>query len=223
MHNGTLMVDGEKMSKSKGNFKTVGEEIERLGAPFLRFWLLSSHYRSRVDYTEESLQASRQAFERLRIAMEHAERYLGLPSGGGNEDAAAELERQVEAHRTQFVEAMDDDFNTPAALAALFGLATEMNRVTATATAQSAACAAAATAARELMNELTGVLGLTLAPARASAENDLTAPLMELILGSRQTLRKHKDFAAADEIRARLNELGIAVEDRPGGSDWRRS
>ncbi|HEU4752355.1 MAG TPA: DALR domain-containing protein, partial [Armatimonadota bacterium] len=136
---------------------------------------------------------------------------------------AAELQRQVEAHRERFREAMDDDFNTPAALAVLFSLATEINRVAATAAARSAAGAAAVGAARDLFQELGNVLGLTLAPPTAAAENDVTDSLMELLLQARQALRRNKDFAAADELRGGLKELGILVEDRPGGgSTWRR-
>jgi cysteinyl-tRNA synthetase len=223
LHNGTVNVNGEKMSKSKGNFKTVGEEIERYGAPLLRFWVLSSHYRSPVDYTEESLRDAGRAMERLQIALQNADRYLALPDGGADTEAAAELARQAEAHRARFTEAMDDDFNTPAALAVLFGLATEMNRVTASAAAQSAEGASAVQAARAAFDELTNVLGLTLTPERAAAEIDITAPVMELILEARQALRRAKDYAAADELRGRLSGLNIVVEDRPGGgSTWRR-
>jgi cysteinyl-tRNA synthetase len=161
--------------------------------------------------------------ERLQIALQNADRYLALPDGGADTEAAAELARQAEAHRARFTEAMDDDFNTPAALAVLFGLATEMNRVTASAAAQSAEGASAVQAARAAFDELTNVLGLTLTPERAAAENDSTAPVMELILEARQALRRAKDYAAADELRSRLGGLNIVVEDRPGGgSTWRR-
>lgn len=221
MHNGTVKVNGEKMSKSKGNFTTVEEGVTKFGAPVLRFWVVSSHYRSPIDYTEDSIRDAGRAMERLQIALQNVERYLALPEGGADQAAAAELERQLEAGRAEFLAGMDDDFNTPAALAALFGLATEMNRLTATASARSAEGTAAATAARELMAELTGVLGLDLVPAAATTENDVVEPLMELILGARQALRKAKDFAAADSLRNGLKELGIVVEDRPEGSTWR--
>lgn len=220
LHNGTVLVNGEKMSKSKGNFKTVAEEVERWGAPLLRFWVLSSHYRSPVDYTDESLRDAGRGFERLRNAVQGADRYLGLPETGG--DADGDLEGQLESHRERFIEAMDDDFNTPAALAALFGLATEMNRVTGSAATRTAAGTAAITRARELVLELADVLGLKLVSDESAAEDDLTEPLMDVVLVARQALRKHKDFAASDEIRNRLKEVGITVEDRPEGPTWRR-
>jgi cysteinyl-tRNA synthetase len=223
MHNGTVMVNGEKMSKSKGNFKTVDEEVARYGAPLLRFWVLSSHYRSPVDYTEESLRDSARALERLRTALRSAERYTALPEGAGDAEAAAELQRQVELHRPQFLEAMDDDFNTPAALAVMFGLATEINRVTGVATARSAEGTTAVGAARELMEELAGVLGLELSSTATAAEDDLTGPLVQLLISARAALRKNRDFAAADGLRDGLKEIGIVVEDRPDGSTWRRA
>jgi cysteinyl-tRNA synthetase len=96
-----------------------------------------------------------------------------------------------------------------------------MNRLTGAARSHSEAGAAAASGARDLMLELTGVLGLNLAPAAATTENDVVAPLMELLLAARQALRKNKDFAAADELRNGLKNAGIVVEDRPEGSTWR--
>jgi cysteinyl-tRNA synthetase len=226
MHNGTVMVGGEKMSKSKGNFKTIGDELERWGAAVLRYWVVASHYRSPIDYTDESVRDAARALERLRIAVTGVERYLDLsPSEDPTaQDAATEeLRQQTEAHRARFLEAMDDDFNTPAAVAALFGLATEMNRLTAGATTRTPAGVEAATAARDAMLELSGeVLGLTLMEESERAGNDLTPPLVGLVLEARQKLRGHRDYSAADALRARLLELGIVVEDRPEGSTWRR-
>ncbi|MFN3652400.1 MAG: cysteine--tRNA ligase [Armatimonadota bacterium] len=222
MHNGTVMVGGEKMSKSKGNFKTVSKELEKFGAAVLRYWVVSHHYRSPVDYTEESVRDAGRALERLQIALQNADRYLELPEGGTDSGAAAELTRQVELHRDQFTEAMDDDFNTPAAVATFFGLATEINRVAATAEARSAEGTAAVQTARDALVELMSVLGLEIAFGETQAADDLTGPLVEMLLEARQALRGHKDYARADEIRGRLAELGITVEDRPGGSTWRR-
>jgi cysteinyl-tRNA synthetase len=222
VHNGSVLVDGEKMAKSKGNFKTIHDEVARYGAPLLRFWVLTTHYRTPVNYTEESLSDAGKGMERLGIALQNAERYLGLPEGAADGEAAAGLQQQVEAHRARFTEAMDDDFNTPSALAVLFGLATEMNRVSAAATGKSEEGAAAVTAARDLMLELSGVLGLELGARTTAADDDLTGPLVELLLSARQSLRRSKDYAAADGIRDQLKELGVIVEDRPEGATWRR-
>jgi len=221
MHNGTVMVAGEKMSKSRGNFKTVQEELERFGAPLLRFWLVSSHYRSPIDYTEESVLDAGKGLERLRSALRNLEAYPRLPEGGGDAAAAGELQRQAAACRQSFLEALEDDFNTPAALAALFGLATGCNRLTAVAAARSPEGVAAAQAAAGTFRELGGILGLDLAASPPAAENDLTAPLMEILLEARQALRRHRDYPAADALRERLRALNIVVEDRPDGAVWR--
>ncbi len=223
MHNGTVMVNGEKMSKSKGNFRVIMDEIGKYGAPLVRFWVLSKHYRTPVDYTDEGLQEAGRAMDRLKIALQSAERYLQLPEGTGDEEKAKGLDEHVATVVDRFKEAMDDDFNTPAALAVLFGLATEMNQLTASAAEKTPAGAAAAETARTAMLDLCGVLGLELAQAGGAAENDLTGPLVELVLAARQALRRNKDYAGADELRQSLGELGIVVEDRKDGSTWRRA
>jgi cysteinyl-tRNA synthetase len=223
MHNGTVMVGGEKMSKSKGNFKTVGDEIARFGAPLLRYWVATHHYRSPIDYTDESVRDAGRGMERLRIALESAERYLSLPEGPGTPEAAAALQAETARHRDGFLEAMDDDFNTPAALASLFGLATEMNRVAGAASQRAVGPAEAVAAARAALLELGGILGLQFGENAAASDNDLTGHLVELLLEARQTLRAHKAYAAADTLRDQLREHGIVVEDRPEGSTWRRS
>lgn len=225
MHNGTVLVGGEKMSKSKGNFKTVAEEIGRFGARVLRFWVVSSHYRSPIDYTDESVRDAGRAFERLQIALQNADRYLGLPSGDETDatrSAAEELTRQTASHRRLFLEGMDDDFNTPVAVSALFGLATETNRVAATAAQRSPAGAQAVTGARDQLRELLGVLGLDVSPAADRADDDIAGPVLDLLLQARAALRQHRDWPASDAIRDGLKGLNVIVEDRPGGAAWRR-
>ncbi len=223
LHNGTVMVGGEKMSKSKGNFKTVAGEIEKFGAQVLRFWVVSSHYGSPIDYTDDSVRAAARARERLGIALNNVERYLTLESGADDAQAAETLSSGLPRIRERFIEAMDDDFNTPAALAVLFELATEMNRLTGAASGNSEPGARAASAARDLMTELANVLGLVLTDEDAGSDNDITGSLVVMLLEARQSLRKAKDFGAADSIRAQLSELGIVVEDRPEGPTWRKA
>ncbi|MBI3910809.1 MAG: cysteine--tRNA ligase [Armatimonadetes bacterium] len=221
MHNGTVLVDGEKMSKSKGNFVTIDEGIQRHGAMRLRFYVMNSHYRSPLGYTDAAVAEAGRAFERLQIAVQSAARYRQLPAAPGGDAEAGALRAQIERHRQAFYEAMDDDFNTPAALAALFGLATEMNRVTAAPSASVALQEAVGQASQTLL-ELGEVLGLDFRPP-APAADDLVPRLVELLLSLRQSLRQQKNYAAADEIRFRLQELGIIVEDRPEGPTWRRA
>ena len=221
-HNGSVLVGGEKMSKSKGNFKTVLDEIERHGARALRFWVVGSHYRSPIDYTDESVQESSRALRRLDTAIENAERYLNLPVGEGSDEPSKALEVETENCRNRFFDSMDDDFNTPAALATLFGLATEINRVAATATARTTSGGSAVAAATDLLRDFLDLLGVAPGTDTATAD-DLTGPLMDIVLAARASLRKARDFTSADQIRSSLGAVGITVEDRPDGSTWRRS
>ncbi len=226
MHNGSILVGGEKMSKSKGNFKTIESEIARHGAMVLRYWVLTSHYRSPVDYTDLGMEDAKRAFDRLQTARREAQRYLGLPESGGADppEPVTELVAATAACRRSFTESMDDDFNTPGAIASLFGLASEMNRITAAATARGRSGAEAVTSAAATMDELAEVLGLTLFTAAAGNDNDLVEPLVDLVLKARQSLRGARDYAGSDALRDALTQLGIVVEDRPGGgSTWRRA
>jgi cysteinyl-tRNA synthetase len=222
LHNGSVRVDGEKMSKSKGNFTTIGDAIEKHGAMLLRFYLLNSHYRSPTDLSDEGVTQAKKAWENLQNSDREAERYLRLPrqegAGGGD---VPRLTEATETARAEFLAGMDDDFNTPAALAAVFGLSREINRfVNESGPASTAEGAAAVKSARRELRELLAILGLEL-PREEERRDDLSPGLMALILDMRQAARDRKDFAAADQIRARLADLGIVVEDRPEGPTWR--
>ncbi len=221
LHNGSLLVDGEKMSKSKGNFITVGDAIEQFGAMLLRFYVLNSHYRSVMNYSAEVMESSRNAWERLRTADENAARFLALPRGMGQEVEALQLQAEAAAQREAFQAAMDDDFNTPVALAALFELASSINRLAASnAATASEPAAAAVEAARGELRGLLGILGLEL-PESSNTGGELAGALIEALLDLREEARARKDFATSDRIRARLGELGVVVEDRPGGASYR--
>ena len=223
MHTGTVMVGGEKMSKSKGNFKTVLDEVDRFGADVLRFWVVASHYRSPIDYTDEGVREAGRALERLREAVRNAGRYASLPPGESDGEAAVHLETQIEQRRAEFLAGMDDDFNSPAALAALFGLTTEMNRVAAAADSAGAAEQAALAKAADTMRELAGVLGVNLeASEPAAADDGLLEYLMDMCLDRREEARQSKDYALADCIRDGLAERGVIVQDRPGRAVWHR-
>ena len=222
MHNGTVLVNGTKMSKSLGNFTTVPDAIATHGAQVLRYYLVNSHYRSPMDYTDDLVREAAKGRERLVNAVRGADRFLEMPAGADDAAAAESLRAAVSRASEQFHAAMDDDFNSPAALASLFDLATEMNRYTVPATVQGTALADAVRTARGEMVGLAGVLGLDLAPEEAAGD-DLAPALVGLLLELRQQARKAKDFAMSDQIRNALNDLGIVVEDRPDGPTWRRA
>ncbi len=216
VHNGLLRLSEseEKMTRHLGNLVPIEEALQRYGADALRLFVLTSHYRKPLTYTEEALEAAKRGVERLRTAVE-ARAGQPMPVDRGStelaEVGAATDEVDASPYRERFLTAMDDDLNTPEALAALFDLAREINR------AQDEGRPAAA--AQETLRELAGVLGLTLAEPAAPPE---AAPFIELLIQVRDQLRQAKRFDLADAIRARLGELGIALEDTPQGTIWKR-
>jgi cysteinyl-tRNA synthetase len=224
MHNGSLTTNGVKMSKSLGNFMTVQQAIDRFGAARLRFFLVSSHYRSRQEFTPELVEQAGQALERLQIAVQNADRYLTFAGGGnGGSESSPELAARLTEAREAFTAAMDDDFNCPAALGAMHNLARELNTVASEPKADAdARTAAGVRQMREALLEMGSVLGLDLSPSASGGESDALPGLMEILLSLRATLREKKEWALSDQIRDRLKEIGIVIEDHKEGSSWRK-
>jgi cysteinyl-tRNA synthetase len=238
----------EKMTRHLGNVVTIEEALRRYTPDGLRLFFLSSHYRSPLTWKEEAVEAAERGVLRLRHAVEAADALLRRtrPSGRDSPPAAALRERAVEA-RSAFRSALDDDFDTPRAVAELHALAAEINRLTdALAKRQPSSgppedAADAVAAARDTLRELAGVLGLRLAgrvvldqlvealrrllrEEEALRGIDGDAPpdvILDRILHVRQQARERRAFAIADRIRSRLAEIGVAIEDFPGGSRWR--
>lgn len=202
VHNGLLRMAGdEKMSKSLGNVVTVKEALQSHSADAIRMWIFQSHYRSPATYEFENLVAAERAVRRLRQAANVAN--VGKGSG----------ERYDADHiKQRFIEAMDDDLNTPRALAAIFDLAREIFSL------QSEG--ADITHGQELLKEVTGVLGLTLEEPDLGGDAD--AAEIEALIAQRQEARQKRDFVVADEIRDRLTGMGIEISDTPQGTTWRR-
>ncbi len=203
MHAGAVRVDGEKMSKSLGNFFSIREVLEKYHPEIVRYLLTASHYRSPINYSEESLKEAKGALERFYHALK------GLPEAPAVGD-------QPFAER--FAKAMDDDFNTPEACAVLFDMAREINRLRET-DLQAAASLAAG------MKALAGPLGiLQLTPEaflRAGAEAKVDARQVEVLIEARLQARAAKNWAESDRIRDELNAMGIVLEDGKGGTSWR--
>ncbi len=198
MHNALLQLGAEKMSKSLGNLVTIDEALERYGPDALRMFVLGSHYRSPSTYSDEALEAARAGAERLREAA-----FADEPAVTGRADAPSDA-------RERFIAAMDDDLNTPRALAVLFDLARDVNRGRAEGRDVSEP--------RALLRELAGVLGLTLAAAPAKAQE--AAPFIDLLIAVRGELRAAKQWALSDRIRDGLAELGVELKDGPEGTAW---
>ena len=227
MHNGMLNIargsdETEKMSKSLSNVIGLRETIGRVGGPALRYFYIAAHYRSDIPFSEEALEQAGSALERLRIARQTMDRLMERPTraSGGDLLDLAEARSTAEG---EFHEAMDDDFSTPRALAALHGLVGAVNRAGAGAGVTFAPTElglANLAAARETLVSLAEVLGLSLAETKA--EKGLEGELIELLVEVRQKAREAGQYAIGDAVRARLAELGIVLEDHPEGTRWRR-
>jgi len=202
MHNGFVRVDNEKMSKSLGNFFTIREVLAKFDAEVVRFFILRAHYRSQLNYSDAHLDDARNALTRMYTALKDV-----MPDG-------LPLD-MTEAHAVRFAEAMNDDFNTPLAVAVLFELTNEVNKTK------------SPVLARQLAG-LAGIVGLLQRTPQqflhaGLADGDLETFVLDQI-AARTDAKKAKNFAEADRIRAALLEKGIVLEDKPGGlTEWRKA
>jgi cysteinyl-tRNA synthetase len=228
MHNGFITVNQEKMSKSLGNFFLVREITDKFPAQIIRFYLLSTHYRSQLDFDDEKLTVASKGLERLRtavrLAKEALERPASSPADAAVLDAStapAVLDAAVRAAQTQFEAAMDDDFNTALAIAALFDLARDLNG----ASGDAVQVRPALESGLRALLAMADILGLELESegnAAAGAGDQLADTLMKFIIQLREDARARKDYKAADALRDGLKERGVLLEDTPQGAQWRR-
>ena len=214
MHNGYINVDNKKMSKSLGNFFTVREAAKLYGYPAIRFFLLSAHYRSPVNFSKETLEQSGAALERLYNCEDNLRRALKDAQDLPLSEEEKKFAEGITERKKRFVDAMEDDLNTADAIAAVFDLVKDIN-VFITAPRS----AAALKNALELYTELTGLLGF-LKPAGEKSDDDA---VIEAKVKERAESKKAKDFARADSIRDELKAMGVILEDRPGGTVWKRA
>ena len=226
LHNGLVQLGEDKMSKSLGNLITIKEALDKYSRDAIRIFVISSHYRSPITYSEEALEAAERGADRLRQANDR--------EGGGEQLDWTERARR---QRQQFIEAMDDDFNTAQAVAVLFDVARDINRF--------GDEGYTVIHGQQVLVELAGILGLTLKPPEKpplDAEplwqlmdeikgliikpqevppTDVDS-LLQLLISARNQLREAGQWQLADNIRAKLTELGIALEDTPQGTVWKR-
>jgi cysteinyl-tRNA synthetase len=209
VHNGMLQLSGEKMSKSLGNLVTIEEFLAQHSADALRMMVLNSGYRSPLTFNDEVIGQAERALERLRSALKPA-----LPDSNGAPQASlAALQQQMQATQQGYVECMDDDINTAGALGYLFELVRVINQ-----TRADGATPAELKEAQDLLHELAGVLGLRLQQEKAA--DQAAAPFIDLLLELRMEMRKQKLYALSDQVRNRLAELGVLIEDSKEGSTW---
>ncbi len=206
LHNGFVRVDNEKMSKSLGNFFTIRDVLQKYDPEVVRYFIITSHYRSPLNYSDQHLDNARNALTGLYTAL----RGLALPPA----------DESLGDYAARFYAAMDDDFGTPEAMAVLFELAREVNRLR-------GGDEAAAAAHGALLKSLAGMLGLLQRDPQAflqgGGEHGLTDAEIDALIEQRLAARKAKEWATSDRIRDELKEKGIVLEDGAGGTTWRRA
>ncbi len=213
MHNGYINVDNRKMSKSLGNFFTVRDVAEKYGYEPIRYLMLSSHYRSPINYSIQIIEQNIAALERLyncRNDLKYALEHLSDEELKSGEELTVKI---FESRREQFVSAMDDDLNTADAISAVFELVRDINRAL-TSSPSKALCKAAA----GIFDELCDVLGILYVD-----KDDSLDEKVEQMINERTKARKARDFALADRIRDELSAMGITLEDTADGVKWKRS
>ena len=219
LHNGFITIDNEKMSKSKNNFFTVKDILKEFPGEVIRFFILQTHYRSPLDFSDERLHEAQTALDRLRNANTVI---AELSQREGTSDTAAELAVQAETFLRDFDAAMDDDFNTALAISQMFGLAKEINRYHQEIERGAAFDAKSFVKVTNAYHEMAAIIGI-FEQEETQADDGLADALMELIIGIRQEARAAKNWAVADRIRDGLKEAGVIIEDTPTGVRWKRA
>jgi cysteinyl-tRNA synthetase len=215
LHNGMLMIRGEEMHKSLGNFVTLEQAFEHWDPMIIRFFILLSHYRGPLDVTDEAVDAAAKGLERLRSTIRGVCRRLAnAPDGEASGEVAALLEKA----RLGFDESMNDDFNTAGAIAALFDLSREVNAQLGSGRALSKGTLEAISG---LYDRLVGdVLGIQLVDLDKDVQAGLSGQLIELLIETRAKLRQAKQWALADEVRDHLAAMGVQLQDGAQGTTW---
>lgn len=210
MHNGYINVDNVKMSKSLGNFKTVREIANVYGYEVIRYFLISSHYRSPINYSLDIIEQCKSALERLYTCRDSLD-FAIKNAAEETKENDAELIAELDKRREQFITAMDDDLNTADGLAAIFELTKDINAKILDHDVSKAVCEHAA----KLYDELCNVLGILYNRKENTLDSDI-----EALVEKRQEARKNKDWATADKIRDELKAKGIILKDTPQGVTW---
>ena len=221
LHNGFITIHNEKMSKSKNNFFTVKDILKEYPGEVVRFFILQTHYRSPLDFSDERLKEAQTSLGRLEQSKAFMDELLKTKQGDA--DTAADLAAEAQNYLTEFYEAMDDDFNTALAISQLFALSKEiniyyqdvMNKGQAFDTKNFAKVAQAYT-------DMAAIIGL-FEHADAAVDDSLADKLMDLIISIRQDARQNKNWGLADKIRDELKDAGVVLEDTPSGVRWKKA
>ena len=219
LHNGFITIHNEKMSKSKNNFFTVKDILTEYPGEVVRFFILQTHYRSPLDFSDERLKEAQTSLNRLAQSKGFMDELLAKT---GSSDTAKELAEKAAAYVQEFHEAMDDDFNTALAISQIFALSKDINIYYQDVMNKGAAFDSENFAkVAEAYKLMTGIIGIF--EQEDAADDELAGKLMDLIINIRQDARKEKNWALADKIRDELKEAGVILEDTPNGVRWKKA
>lgn len=225
LHNGFITINSEKMSKSLNNFFLVKDVLAHYSPDALRYFLISNHYRSPLDFSDERLEEMTRSLERLGTAIDNVLELLDMPSGAKSEEAAQLLET-AKKDEEAFEEAMCDDFNTALASAAMFDLAKQVNifkdAVLHKGIPVDSSVLSEVKRVFKTMTDILGILEDRWSGATGAASDKDYSDLMDMILEIRQECRNQKQYALADMIRDKLTDLGITIQDSPQGARWKK-
>jgi len=218
LHTGFLKINGEKMAKSLGNFITVREALKKYDAEVIRLFVLSTHYRSEIDFTDERLKGAETSLNRLYNSLEVLEDAKKDSVEGEPNDEEQLFGDNIQKLRNEFVDAMDEDFNTPRALASLFEMSKEINRYL---DEHKQVSKKIIETSYDDFSELGKALGLFRQEKTREIGGQLADDLVQLLFDLREELRKKGEYGLSDEIRSKLKELGLVIEDTAEGPKWK--
>ncbi|MHC1717907.1 MAG: cysteine--tRNA ligase [Acidaminococcaceae bacterium] len=223
LHNGFITVNEEKMSKSLGNFFLVIDILEHFEPETLRFFILSTHYRSPLDFSDERLKEAERSLTRLATAQENLHTLEQIPGVGPTEESLA-LQNKVAGFRAEFLEAMRDDFNTALAISHMFALGREINTYyQSVVSTNNRPDGKLVNLMKKVFAEMCSIIGVLEKTAAAeNADAGLENALVEMVISLRQEARQNKNYAQADTLRDKLAATGIILEDTPQGVRWKR-
>ncbi len=213
MHNGFLKINNEKMSKSLGNFFTVREIGEKYDLQVIRFFMLSAHYRTPLNFSQELVEASKNGLDRIKTAATRLDELVNAGNGDAMTDKETENAKEIQSYVDKFEAAMDDDLNTADAISAIFELVKFANT-----TISDDSTSAYAKALYDTLSKLCDILGIVIKEDKGMLDDEI-----ERLISERQQARKDRNFARADEIRDLLTEKGIILEDTREGVRWKRA
>jgi cysteinyl-tRNA synthetase len=217
IHNNMVTVGGQKMGKSLGNFTTIKDALLKIPPLALRFFVLQSHYRSTLDFTDEALLASKTGYEKL------LETYMRLLSFSAPQSSLNQEHEFIESTSSEILNALCDDFNTPGAIASLFDFSRELNRRMAEGTLSKEEHTLSISLFEKYASRFLGIIpsGELAQGSSSSKIKETLEKVMSLVLDLRKEVRAKKDFATSDLIRDRLKDAGIEVKDTKSGSEWK--